>query len=220
MDRSLRVPCVLMRGGTSRGPFFLEATFRAIRGNENGSSSRRWARPRLQVDGIGGGDPLTSKVAIVGAPTQPGADVDTSSPRSQSSAPPWTSARTGATCSPPSALSRSRPGWCGPGRRNHRQHPQPQHREHCGSGDPDPCGASSTRGDRDRRGAGTAAPVKLTFLDAIGSKTGVFLPTGHAAKSSGTRRSASSTTPCRWCCSARATSAFPATRRPTSSTRT
>ena len=24
-DRSLRVPCVLMRGGTSRGPFFLEA---------------------------------------------------------------------------------------------------------------------------------------------------------------------------------------------------
>ena len=27
---------------------------------------------------------------------------------------------------------------------------------------------------------GTTAPVKLTFLDAVGSKTGAFLPTGHA----------------------------------------
>ena len=27
---------------------------------------------------------------------------------------------------------------------------------------------------------GTAAPVKLTFLDALGSKTDAFLPTGHA----------------------------------------
>ncbi len=30
----------------------------------------------LQVDGIGGGNPLTSKVAIVGPGTLPGADVD------------------------------------------------------------------------------------------------------------------------------------------------
>ena len=35
---------------------------------------------------------------------------------------------------------------------------------------------------------GTAAPVRLTFLEAIGSKTGALLPTGTPAKPSGTRR--------------------------------
>jgi len=71
------IPCVLMRAGTSRGPFFLrdwlptedterdEALIGAI-----------GASDLLQVDGVGGGSTLTSKVAIVSKSSQPGCDVD------------------------------------------------------------------------------------------------------------------------------------------------
>ncbi|HSW07001.1 4-oxalomesaconate tautomerase [Aquabacterium sp.] len=71
------IPCVLMRAGTSRGPFFLrdwlpqdevardEALIGAI-----------GASDLLQVDGVGGGSTLTSKVAIVSRSSQPDCDVD------------------------------------------------------------------------------------------------------------------------------------------------
>ncbi|MGK9044226.1 2-methylaconitate cis-trans isomerase PrpF family protein [Mammaliicoccus vitulinus] len=65
--KSLRVPCVLMRGGTSRGlvfkdsdlPLDHEARERVIL-KIYGSS------PNGQIDGVGGGTSVTSKVAIVG----------------------------------------------------------------------------------------------------------------------------------------------------------
>jgi len=71
------IPCVLMRGGTSRGPFFLsdwlpsdlalrDRTLLAALGSPN----------ELQVDGLGGGNSLTSKVAIVSRSTRPECDVD------------------------------------------------------------------------------------------------------------------------------------------------
>ncbi|WP_298829793.1 4-oxalomesaconate tautomerase [uncultured Piscinibacter sp.] len=75
MKRTL--PCVLMRAGTSRGPFFLrewlpqdevqrdEALIGAI-----------GASDLLQLDGVGGGSTLTSKVAIVSRSAEPGCDVD------------------------------------------------------------------------------------------------------------------------------------------------
>lgn len=40
------------------------------------SSSRLWDRVIHSLNGIGGGNPLKSKVAIVGPATVPGADVD------------------------------------------------------------------------------------------------------------------------------------------------
>ncbi len=75
--KPITLPCVLMRAGTSRGPFFLrhwlplgdtardEALIGAI-----------GASDLLQVDGVGGGSTLTSKVAIVSRSSQPGCDVD------------------------------------------------------------------------------------------------------------------------------------------------
>lgn len=74
---SLTVPCVLMRAGTSRGPFFLrdwlpagdEARDQALIGAIGASDL-------LQVDGVGGGSTLTSKVAIVSRSSEPGCDVD------------------------------------------------------------------------------------------------------------------------------------------------
>lgn len=71
------IPCTLMRGGTSKGAYFLaedlpadqaarDALLLAIMGSPD---------PR-QIDGIGGADPLTSKVAIVQRSARPGIDVD------------------------------------------------------------------------------------------------------------------------------------------------
>jgi len=66
-----------MRGGTSKGPFFLTSDLPsdvALRDRVllavMGSPDTR------QIDGIGGADPLTSKVAIVSRSVRPGIDVD------------------------------------------------------------------------------------------------------------------------------------------------
>src|SRR6187551_3573815 len=61
------IPCLFMRGGTSRGPLFLESDLPqdpALRDRvllaAMGSPDGR------QIDGLGGADPLTSKVGLVG----------------------------------------------------------------------------------------------------------------------------------------------------------
>lgn len=73
----LTLPCVLMRAGTSRGPFFLrdwlpqdELT------RDQALIGAIGASDLLQVDGVGGGSTLTSKVAIVSRSAQAGCDVD------------------------------------------------------------------------------------------------------------------------------------------------
>lgn len=71
------IPCLWMRGGTSKGAYFLasdlpedEAARDALLLGIMGSPDPR------QIDGIGGADPLTSKVAILSVPSHPDADVD------------------------------------------------------------------------------------------------------------------------------------------------
>lgn len=72
-----RVPCVLMRGGTSRGPFFLASDLPADPGRRDAVLLAAMGSPHpLQVDGLGGGNTLTSKVAIVSPSVSPDADVD------------------------------------------------------------------------------------------------------------------------------------------------
>lgn len=73
----LAVPCTWMRGGTSKGAYFLkedlpdDATARdALLLSIMGSPDTR------QIDGIGGADPLTSKVAIVSKSDRRDADID------------------------------------------------------------------------------------------------------------------------------------------------
>ncbi len=75
MNKSL--PCVLMRAGTSRGPFFLrewlpedDATRDEVLIGAVGASDP------LQLDGVGGGSTLNSKVAIVSRSSQEGCDLD------------------------------------------------------------------------------------------------------------------------------------------------
>jgi 4-oxalomesaconate tautomerase len=71
------VRCMLMRGGTSKGAYFLLEDLPPATAERDrlllgilGSPDPR------QIDGIGGGHPLTSKVAVVSPSTHPDADVD------------------------------------------------------------------------------------------------------------------------------------------------
>ena len=66
-----------MRAGTSRGPFFLREWLPADeRARDETLIGAIGASDLLQVDGVGGGSTLTSKVAIVSRSSQPGCDVD------------------------------------------------------------------------------------------------------------------------------------------------
>jgi 2-methylaconitate cis-trans-isomerase PrpF/tripartite-type tricarboxylate transporter receptor subunit TctC len=73
----LTLPCVLMRAGTSRGPFFLRDWLPADeRERDELLIGAIGASDLLQVDGVGGGSTLTSKVAIVSKSMQPDCDID------------------------------------------------------------------------------------------------------------------------------------------------
>ena len=60
------IPCVFMRGGTSRGPFLLSEDLPASPEQARPVLAHIMGWPRIAGDGIGGGHPQTSKIAIVG----------------------------------------------------------------------------------------------------------------------------------------------------------
>ncbi len=71
------IPCLWMRGGTSKGAYFLEVDLPAEAAARDALLLRVMGSPDVrQIDGIGGADPLTSKVAVLAPPTRPDADVD------------------------------------------------------------------------------------------------------------------------------------------------
>lgn len=71
------IPCLWMRGGTSKGAYFLASDLPADPAARDALLLRIMGSPDpRQIDGIGGGDPLTSKVAILSPPSRPDVDVD------------------------------------------------------------------------------------------------------------------------------------------------
>jgi len=71
------IPCLWMRGGTSKGAYFLASDLPADTASRDDLLLRIMGSPDpAQIDGIGGADPLTSKVAILSPSTRPDADVD------------------------------------------------------------------------------------------------------------------------------------------------
>lgn len=71
------VPCLWMRGGTSKGAYFLASDLPDNAAVRNALLLQIMGSPDPnQIDGIGGGDPLTSKVAVLSPPTREDADVD------------------------------------------------------------------------------------------------------------------------------------------------
>ena len=71
------IPCLWMRGGTSKGAYFLASDLPASAADRDALLLRVMGSPDpRQIDGIGGADPLTSKVAILAPASRPDADVD------------------------------------------------------------------------------------------------------------------------------------------------
>lgn len=71
------IRCMLMRGGTSKGAYFLATDLPSDVGERDDLLLRIMGSPDpRQIDGIGGAHPLTSKVAIVSKSQFPDSDVD------------------------------------------------------------------------------------------------------------------------------------------------
>lgn len=71
------IPCMWMRGGTSKGGYFLASDLPGDAGARDKALLGIMGSPDArQIDGMGGGDPLTSKVAVVGPSALPGVDVE------------------------------------------------------------------------------------------------------------------------------------------------
>lgn len=76
-DHSAGVRCMLMRGGTSKGAYFLREELPHDPAARDALLLRLMGSPDpRQIDGIGGAHPLTSKVAVVAAAEDDEADVE------------------------------------------------------------------------------------------------------------------------------------------------
>lgn len=69
--------CMWMRGGTSKGGYFLKADLPSDAAARDAFLLRVMGSPDpRQIDGMGGADPLTSKVAVVSKSARDGVDID------------------------------------------------------------------------------------------------------------------------------------------------
>ncbi|MDZ4292593.1 MAG: 4-oxalomesaconate tautomerase, partial [Hydrogenophaga sp.] len=178
----LSIPCVLMRAGTSRGPFFLrdwlpegdEARDQALIGAIGASDP-------LQLDGLGGGSTLNSKVAIVSRSTRTDCDLDYLfaqvgvGHQSVDTRPNCGNMLSGVA---PFAIEQGLiPAQDGTTTvRIHNVNTGSQIEVTVCT----PGGKVTYEGDARIDGvAGTAAPVLLNFLDAWGAVTGQLFPTGQ-----------------------------------------
>jgi 4-oxalomesaconate tautomerase len=177
------IPCVLMRGGTSKAAFFLADDLPADPARRDrlllaamGHGDTR------QIDGIGGGHPLTTKIAIVSASTSPGVDVDylfaqvVAAESRIDVAPTCGNILAGVG---PFAIEQ---GLVAAGS------PETEVRIRMVNTDSTCTAVVRTPGGRVAYGGetriagvpGTAAPVLLRFSDIAGSSCGALLPTGNA----------------------------------------
>ncbi len=176
------IPCTLMRGGSSKGPYFRladlpadpDARARVLLAIMGSPDAR-------QIDGIGGADPLTSKVAIVAPSTRPDTDVDYHFAQVAvdrelvDTSPSCGNMLSGVG---PFAIETGMVAATGDETRirifevNTGSRIEATVRTRNGTVTYD--------GEVEISGVpGTAAPIQLDFLDIEGSKTGALLPTGH-----------------------------------------
>ena len=70
------IPYMQLRGGSSKGLYFCASDLPADPVLRNKVLIAAMGSDKSQIDGLGGADPLTSKVAIVGLSDSPNADID------------------------------------------------------------------------------------------------------------------------------------------------
>jgi 2-methylaconitate cis-trans-isomerase PrpF len=185
MSGQIRIPCVIMRGGTSRGPFFLASDLPADPVLRDALLlSAMGAGNELGIDGIGGGNPLTSKVAIVGPSSVLDADVDYlfAQVRVREGVVD-TSANCGNMLAAvgPFAIEAGLIPARGETTRVRIHNVNTGKRIEAVVATPD-CIVTYDGKARINGVPGTAAPVELAFPDAAGARTGRLLPTGRAAE--------------------------------------
>lgn len=174
------VACMWMRGGTSKGGYFLA---QELPEDRDAFLLRALGSPDArQIDGMGGADPLTSKVAVVKRSQRPGVDVDYLFLQVFVDQPIVTD---GQNCGNilagvgPFAIERGLVS-AGDGETEVRIY-----MENTGQVATvrimTPGGRVSYSGDARIDGVpGLAAPVPITFADTAGSSCGALLPTGNA----------------------------------------
>ena len=70
-------PCMWMRGGSSKGGYFLAEDLPADTAERDAFLLKIMGSPDpRQIDGMGGADPLTSKIAVVSKSDKPDVDVE------------------------------------------------------------------------------------------------------------------------------------------------
>lgn len=76
-NTQVAVPCSVMRGGTSKGLYFLGTDLpKNVTARDKFLLAAMGSPDAREIDGMGGGHPLTSKVAVVSKSDRPGIDVD------------------------------------------------------------------------------------------------------------------------------------------------
>lgn len=177
------IPCMLMRGGTSKGPFFLASDLPAEpRLRDQMLLAVMGSPDARQIDGIGGGNTLTSKAVVVGRSSRPGIDIEYLFAQVSLTE---SSVDTGPNCGnmlagvAPFAIERGLVAATAAQTRVRIFN--------INTGKvieavvQTPGGIVNYDGDAVVDGVpGAGAPIELVFLDAAGAKTGALLPTGQA----------------------------------------
>ena len=181
MTKQIAIPCIQMRGGTSKGPYFVTTDLPSDVATRDKVLLAAMGSPDArQIDGIGGADTLTSKVAMVQPSAREGVDVDYLFAQvSVTEAFVDTSPSCGNILSGvgPFAIERGMVEVTGAETAITIFNINTNSRiEAIVKTDAD---GVVYDGDTEIAGVpGTAAPVRLNFMDIVGSKTGKLLPTG------------------------------------------
>jgi len=183
MQDHIAIPSLLMRGGTSKGPYFKATDLPTdIAARDRVLLAAMGSPDARQIDGLGGADTLTSKVAIVSKSTRPGVDVDYLFAQVDINR---AIVDTGPSCG--NMLS-----GVGPFAIETGMVPATDGTTAVAIYDVNtdsrieavvqtPGGKVTYAGDAKIDGVpGSAAPIILNFMDAVGPKTGKMLPTGAA----------------------------------------
>ena len=176
------IPCIIMRGGTSKGPYFLAKDLPADPALRDKVLLAAMGSPDArQIDGLGGATTLTSKVAIVSPSERPGIDVDYLFAQVEVEAarvdtnPPCGNIMAGVG---PFALETGLVKPQGDVSRVRIYHVNIDAKVEAIVETPG--GVVNYEGDTAIAGVpGTAAPVNLNFMDVAGSSCGSLLPTGN-----------------------------------------
>ena len=177
------IPCMWMRGGTSKGGYFLADDLPTDMAERDAALLRAMGSPDVrQIDGMGGADPLTSKVAVVRKSMRAGVDVDYLFLQVFVDQPIVSDAQNCGNILAgvgPFAVER------GLVTANNGETPVSIYMENTGqiavAKVQTPYGVVSYKGEAQIDGVpGGSAPVPLTFQNTTGSSCGALLPTGNA----------------------------------------